>query len=76
MDDEDRKIEIAANETYIWIADENQLEKRERDFDDFVKEEMPRWVGSEAEPGCAIRPYYRGSVPFLVPLGHRPRWTH
>lgn len=34
-------------ETYVWIAGEDRLEGEEWDFDEFVRERMRRWVGSE-----------------------------
>jgi hypothetical protein len=62
LDEEGREIEDADAETYIWIADENLLEKREWDFEEFVREKMMlKWVDSE--PGNAIRPSYRGTFP-------------
>ncbi|KAF2742076.1 hypothetical protein M011DRAFT_482039 [Sporormia fimetaria CBS 119925] len=32
-------------ETYIWVAGEERLEKREWDFEGFVRDKMVRWVG-------------------------------
>jgi gamma-glutamylcyclotransferase (GGCT)/AIG2-like uncharacterized protein YtfP len=34
-------------ETYIWIAGEDRLEKKEWDFGEFQREKMRFWVGSE-----------------------------
>ncbi|KZF20325.1 hypothetical protein L228DRAFT_250000 [Xylona heveae TC161] len=36
-------------ETYIWIAGEDKLEKREWDFGEFRKEKLSRWAGSSKE---------------------------
>jgi len=40
---------VVLAQTYIWIADSEDLEDAEWDFDEFVKEKMWRWAGSEAE---------------------------
>lgn len=68
LDEECREIEDAEAETYIWIADEDQLEKREWDFDEFVRQKVLNWVASEAQPGYAVRPSYRGI--------HAISWIH
>jgi len=36
-------------ETYVWIAGKRQLEDREWDFEEFVREKIGRWVGESAE---------------------------
>lgn len=60
LDEEGAEMKEAHAETYIWIADEDLLEKREWDFEEFVREKMMlNWV--DAEPGNAIRPSYRGN---------------
>jgi len=41
--------EAVGCETYVWIAGKRQLEDREWDFEEFVREKMRRWVGESAE---------------------------
>ena len=36
-------------ETYVWIASRRELEDREWDFDEFVREKIGRWIGSGGE---------------------------
>lgn len=36
-------------ETYVWIAPRRELEDREWDFDEFVREKIGRWIGSGGE---------------------------
>ncbi|KAK0287207.1 hypothetical protein LTR35_002701 [Friedmanniomyces endolithicus] len=42
----DRGEEVDA-ETYVWIADPQDLDEREWDFSEFQREKMRFWVGSE-----------------------------
>lgn len=41
------KREKVAAQTYVWIAGVDRLEKREWDFEEFRKEKMGGWVGTE-----------------------------
>jgi Gamma-glutamyl cyclotransferase, AIG2-like len=42
-------------ESYIWIAGEHQLEDKEWDFDEFMREKMVFWAGEEGETREDIR---------------------
>jgi hypothetical protein len=45
--EEGKETEIEA-ETYVWTAGSHRLDPKEWDFDEFVREKMKRWVGSDA----------------------------
>ncbi|KAI9690683.1 MAG: hypothetical protein M1820_009917 [Bogoriella megaspora] len=44
----DTALRIVEVETYVWIAGEEGLEDREWDFDEFRREKLGRWLGSES----------------------------
>jgi len=46
---EDNLGEEVACETYVWNAPESSLEDAEWDFDEFVREKLWRWAGSDNE---------------------------
>ena len=58
----DKAGESARCETYIWIAKREELEEREWDFDEFVREKMRRWVGEDKEYDGELRPSIRGML--------------
>ena len=45
-DDVGEEVEV---ETYVWIAGEERLEAQEWDFEEFRREKMKFWAGSEGE---------------------------
>lgn len=55
-------IEVEA-ETYVWIAGEDALEDYEWDFEEFKREKMKFWVGSEcSEEGIQGRESIMGII--------------
>lgn len=46
---DDEQLVFADAETYVYTADEETLEKREWDFEEFRREKIHRWVGSPQE---------------------------
>lgn len=59
-DDGEETEDVVEAETYIWIAGEEQLEDAEWDFEEFKREKMKFWVGSEGEGEYAGRPSIMG----------------
>ena len=60
---EPREEELGAEvdcETYVWIASRCELEDREWDFDEFVREKIGRWIGSGGE----TEGEYNGKIAF------------
>ena len=53
-------------ETYVWAEDIGSLEAGEWDFDEFRKEKMGRWVGSDEEYEGELRPSIAGEWDALM----------
>ena len=49
VDAEDRLAEEVEAETYVWIAQKEELEDGEWDFEEFRREKMSRWTGASEE---------------------------
>lgn len=49
IDKEGKKVEEKEAETYVWAQDISFLEDGEWDFEEFRREKMIRWVGSDEE---------------------------
>ena len=51
LDEEGNEGEEKEAETYVWAEDISELEDGEWDFEEFRREKMVRWVGSDEEYG-------------------------
>ena len=49
LDEKGNKGKEKEAETYVWAKDPSQLEGGEWDFEEFKREKMIRWVGSDEE---------------------------
>ena len=49
IDEKGDKGEEKEADTYVWADDESELEDGEWDFEEFKREKMRRWVGSDEE---------------------------
>ena len=49
VDEKGDKGEEKEADTYVWSDDESDLEDGEWDFEEFKREKMRRWVGSDEE---------------------------
>ena len=49
IDEKGDKREEKEADTYVWADDESELEDGEWDFEEFKREKMRRWVGSDEE---------------------------
>ena len=49
IDEKGDKGEEKEADTYVWADDESDLEDGEWDFEEFKREKMRRWVGSDEE---------------------------
>ena len=49
IDEQGDKGEEKEADTYVWADDESDLEDGEWDFEEFKREKMRRWVGSDEE---------------------------
>ena len=64
--DEERKHNVKGGEveaeTYVWADDRQDLEG-EWDFDEFHREKMQRWIGTNEEYAGGLRLSIRGLAP-------------
>ena len=49
IDEKGGRGEEKEADTYVWADDESDLEDGEWDFEEFKREKMRRWVGSDEE---------------------------
>lgn len=61
LDDEGNRGKEMEAETYVWAEDMRGLENGEWDFEEFRKEKMGRWVGSDEEYEGELRPSIAGA---------------
>ena len=66
LDGKGNEREEMEAETYVWAEDIGGLEAEEWDFEEFRREKMGRWVGSDEEYEGELRPSIAGEWDTLM----------